>query len=277
MPITGFLRVQEFRRTIKKNVFLAALCAFCGSAYADGLADLKQALVRLQAESQISAVLDSMIVSQRGEDSDRVVKRGKVQVFLKDGTDGLQVTYSNEVMRNIEAEARAKIANEEAETPTLDALRELSATDFRTMLSAASSLERRLSQAQFVEETTTQYQGQPARVLHFTLPVESVINDKKTRGYVSKFESEYRVTIADDGSPLESHFEYRGKGRAYIVIRVEAFGSNSAQYQVMNGRLLRVRSEDKSGYSSTFGDGESVETYTLKPSQSAASTIALQP
>ena len=84
------------------------------------------------------------------------------------------------------------------------------------------------------------------------------------------------MIIADDGSPLESHFDYRGKGRAYIVIRVEAFGSNSSQYKVLNGRLLRVRSENKSGYSSTFGDGETTETYTLNPTMDASSVVALQ-
>lgn len=264
------------RNTYAHSILLSAAVTLSTTAFADGLSDLKQALTRLQTESNISAVMDSSIISQRGEDKDRVIKKGHVQVQLKDGGDGLQVTYSNAVLRKIETESREKIANEEAETPTLDALRNLSATDFRSMLSAASSLERRLSQAKFIEETNTVFQGKPARVLHFTLPVESVISDKKTRGYVSKFESEYRVVIADDGSPLESHFEYRGKGRAYIVIRVEAFGSNSAQYKVLNGRLLRVRSENKSGYSSTFGDGESTETYTLNPTMDTSSVVALQ-
>ena len=156
-----------------------------------------------------------------------------------------------------------KVEDESTPTPTLMAVNSIATTELRAMLSATVNIQRRLSQAIFIDEKPIEREGKQFRLLEFTLPLESIIDDKRTRGYVKKFESSYRVLIDEAGIPVETKLSFHGKGRAYVVLRVEAMGAGMSQYEVIGDRLVCVRSEYQNGWDSTFGEGEFTEVQEL--------------
>jgi hypothetical protein len=226
------------------------------NAIADGLSDLKGALERLNGSELITAYYQSQFleISDADDEDDRKENNGLVKVQISDSEQGLQVTYDQAVMNKIEAESMQKSLDEKSDTPTLNAVRDINATRMRNLLSAAPNLLRRIAKAEFVGEEQHEFEGQPARLLTFSLPLEAIIDDKKTREYVSKFEGKYSILIDDNGVPLESKTQFKGKGRAFVILSVKANSSNYNRYQVIDNRLVRVHNEYRREFSSTFGD-----------------------
>jgi hypothetical protein len=235
------------------------------NAIADGLSDLKSALERLNGSGPITAYYETQFleVSDADDKDDRKENSGLVKVQLTDSEQGLQVTYSQEVMNKIEAESMQKNLDEETDTPTLNAVRDINATRMRDLLSAGQSLQRRIAKAEFVSEEQQNIEGRPARLLTFNLPLDAIIDDKKTREYVSKFEGKYSILIDSSGVPLESKTKFNGKGRAFVILSVKANSSNYNRYQIINNRLVRVQNEYQREFSSTFGDNSETGNSTL--------------
>lgn len=245
---------------------LAISCSVLGivqPSHADGLSDLKSALSRLKGKSPIAGVLESTVLENRGEGKDKIERKGNVAINLKDDEQGLQITFSHQVLQNVDQESSEKIKDEDADTPTLNAVRRLEATELKTILSSASSLARRLEQATFIDEQPIEYHGEAMRLLNFELPMETIVSDKKTREYVDKFEGNFQVIIQEDGTPLETQLKFKGKGRAYIVLSLKAYGSGVTKFKVVDERLVTVSQEFTSGYESTFGERETTETLLL--------------
>lgn len=240
-------------------------------AQADGLNDMKNALNRLQGNSQINAELASTTLNNR----DEKITKGEVKVWLKDDETGLQVLYSDDILEKMELEARQRIEDEDAETVTLNAIDRINATELHEMLSAASSLLRRIDQAQFVDEQQDQYKDETVRLLRFNIPVEQIIRDKKTRSYVSKFSASYTIWIDDDGTPLQTRLEYSGKGRAYLFFKITASGSETAKYQVVDDRLVMLTQESNNENDTSFGVYENQEMRTLQVQENELNTAQL--
>ncbi len=253
MPCKPLSSLQLFSLGSTLSVLLLSASL---SAKADGLNDLKAALERLNGNSPIKASyqVEFLDVSDADDEQERRETSGEVGVRVIDNDDGLQIIYSQEVMQLVETEAMQRTHDEEAETPTLNAIRDISARGLRNTLSASASLQRRLAKAEFVSEVAKEFEGKPARLLSFNLPLDAIISDKKTREYVKKFEGNYTILIDENGVPIEAKEEFNGKGRAFIVLSVSAASSAYNRYQVVGDRLLRIRNTYSSEFSSSFGD-----------------------
>lgn len=239
---------------------------------ADGLADLKTALTRLQGQQPIQAEL----ISTFADTHDEQLVEGKVQALLTANQTGFHLTYPITELAKIEEERVAKLKNENITSPTFDAAQKLNAIDLTKMLSSSDNLARFIEQAIFLKEEITELQGQRVRLLTFDLAMETLMTNKKTRKYVDDFSASYQIWIANDGTPLESKLSYEGSGSAYLVLSIEAYGSNTEYYQVRNNRLLLVKAESTRGSKSFFGDFERKEqkTLTLMPnSENIFSTL----
>ena len=119
---------------ISNLALLAALCHF--SVAASGLDDLKNALKSLQGKAAIAAEIHSSFADVRDEES----WSGKVNVLLNADEQGLQIQYVKDVLLQMELEAQAKSLNEDAPTPTLDAVAKLNAINLHKFLSVATDL-----------------------------------------------------------------------------------------------------------------------------------------
>ncbi len=230
---------------------------------ADGLSELKNALNRLQSSDSITLELESLTIDTEGEGNDKIITPGGIKVWLKDNASGLQVFYSDDVLNSLEHEARLKAEDEEVQTPTLNAVDGIDASELHSMLSASSSLLRDINQAQFIDEKQAVHKGQDSRLLRFKLPMEFFISDKKVRSYVNEFEAQYFVWIDRDGAPIESRIEFNGRGRVLLFFKISAKGSTFSNYQVLDDRLLVVRKQSYFQNASNLGVFENSEVKTL--------------
>ncbi|QGX39576.1 hypothetical protein [Permianibacter aggregans] len=249
------------RPTPQRIILGVSVLLLAGVASADGLADLQSALQILQAQEKIQAQVISEFAETRDPDDPK--RSGFVRFQLTDDHHGLQVHYDRETLRKLEQERQLRTQNEDADTPTLNALSRLDAIDLNAMVAAAANLQRSLQRAEFISEQPRLVDGKPVRTLRFALPLEAVLQDKKTRGYVSSFDAHLEIDIDERGVPLTLRRQYHGKGRAYLVISIEAYGQQTERFQVINNRLISIHNHSESGWRSTFGDGNTVSQRAL--------------
>lgn len=238
---------------------------FCGTARADGLADLNAALARLQRQTPIKAQVESKSWRREGEGKEAEEDSGQATVTVEGGPAGLQVLYGKDLLAKVEAEQRAKVKDPKARTPIGFALGEMKATELRSMVSAADALSREIEEAVFSAEKVDSYKGKPARLLSFTLSLDKV--PEKDRKYVKKFDGGIEVWIAADGMPLASRFHFDVSGRAFVVVSFTQKTDETRQYGVSGDHLLLLRKESRNA---TSGAGEKVESKIVK-------TLQLQP
>ncbi|MRV74140.1 hypothetical protein GJ700_20740 [Duganella sp. FT92W] len=233
-----------------------------GAARADGLADLKGALQRLHASTPVKGVLKAETSRKVGEGSDVDEYAGSAAVTVEDGAQGLRLQYGRDLLARMDADQLAAAKNPNAKTPALYALKELGPDDLRPMVSAAENLARHIERATFKEEKSAEWQGKPARQLTFTVPVK-VLSDRE-RKYLKEFDGVFDVWIAQDGTPLASHLNWRGAGRAYVVVSFEVRQEVRSTYALSGDRLLTTRLESRF---SNAGAGEKSEVKTVKTLQ----------
>ena len=241
---------------------MGMLSFVCSVAQADGLTDLKTALVRLQGQAPLKASIEAKTWSRQGDGKELEETNGLASVMVDDGSRGLQVLYSKEMLARLEVEEHAKEKNSKAKTPTLSAFKEFNSTELRPMISASSSMLRALEKHVFKSEKTESYNGKPARLLNFDFPLEKLPED--ARKYVKKFEGSLDIWIAADGTPLASRSTQNMSGRAFVVVSFENKVESESVYTQVGDRLLTVRKETKN---SSSGMGEKGETKVVKTLQ----------
>ncbi len=243
-------------------------CFFAFSAFAenDNVTRLKDALRKLEGKAPISAVYErnNTEISDADDKDDRKETTGSISVSVAIDDAGLHITYPQLVLETMELEAQAQAADEEADTPTLNAVGSVNAKSFSYQLSAAKSILRRIEKATFIEDENITYNGNPATVVRFSLPLESIITDAKTRSYVSKFEGIYSIIMDENGYPIQIDTEFNGKGRAFLVLSVKVKNSESSVFTVIDDRLVRLQHEYENEIQSSFGDNVSIGKNTMK-------------
>jgi hypothetical protein len=253
-------------RALNTAITLVAFSlTFNAVAETEGLGLLKNALGELQGSLPISAIYQRTYkdISDADAKDDRKETFGLMTVLVTNDDQGLQVVYPQTLLSTIEEESSAKAVDEEADTPTLNAVNGINAAGLRDQLSSANKMLREINKATFIDEQATTYNNSPARLLRFNLPLEAIINDAKTRDYVSTFEGVYKIVIDENGVPLETQLEFNGKGRAFIVLSVKVDNSEVSKFEVIDNRLVRVHHEYSNAISSTFGDNISSGQNTL--------------
>lgn len=243
----------DFNKALKIPISLICLSLSSVNSYAGGLEDLKAALSRLKGHTPVKAQITNRFEQARGSGADVDVKKGEVTVEASDNEQGLSVLYDANLLRLIDEEEKARVEDEDAQTPTLMGLNNNMGTmDMRVKFSSAAHMEKRLMQANLVSEEEIERDGQRLRKLQFDLPIDAIISDKTTRKYVDKFDANYSIVIDDSGYPVESEMSFKGKGRAYIVLSVKAEVSNRSTYQVYGERLLQMTNEYEGKFTSSL-------------------------
>lgn len=241
---------------------LFVLLSLSGSAQADGLSDLKAALARLHGQAPIKAVLEARTWVRHGDGKDLEEDQGQASVSIDDNARGLQIFYSKDMLARAESEERAKEKDPKSKTPTLGAMREFDSNALRPMIWAAANLSRMMEKAKLKTEKADTYNGKPARLLSFDIPIDSL--SEKDKKYVKKFDGGIDVWIAADGTPLGSRSHQNVSGRAFIVISFESKNEDEQVYQLVGDRLIAVRMVSSHSGS---GAGEKMEARSTKTLQ----------
>jgi hypothetical protein len=245
-----------------KAIGLIGLLCLCSVAQADGMTDLKSALNRLQAQSNVKAVMEVKSSRKQGEDKESIETSGQINVNLEDGSRGMQISFPKEVLNKLEQEARARIKDKESKSPTRQASFDVNTEESQMMLSAVNVLQRQIEEASFKGEKNESYNGKPARLLTFEFGMERLPASAKK--YIKSFESRLEIWINAEGTPLASKLVEQGNGRAFIVVSFQQASEEHNVYQVVGDRLLIARRESKNKSS---GAGERADTKVIKTLQ----------
>lgn len=248
-----------------RRFLILALLAAALPAHADGLADLRAALVRGAVQGPCKAQLDTSTVRKLGEGKDADEEQGSASVMVDDGTRGMNLAYSKEILARIDAEQRARVKDPNSKTPTLLALGELGPDDVVTMVSSASGMQRTLDKARFRSERAETYQGKPARALSFDIPMSTL--SARDLKYTKKFEAVFDVWIAPDGTPLASRMRQTRSGRAFLVVSFDATFEDQRVYGLVGERLVTLRRE-LTGKASGAGERDDSRVITTLQPQS---------
>ncbi|MFC3178610.1 hypothetical protein [Undibacterium amnicola] len=249
------------RNKLLLSTFAISMCATT-LAHADGLADLKTALTRLQGQTPLKAVVEAKTWNRQGEGKDQEETHGLASVSVEESPRGLHVLYSKDMLAKLEVEERQREKDKKAKTPTLSALNEVNSSALRPMISAAGSLSRSLEKANFKSEKLDVFNGKPARLLNFEMSMDKL--SERERKYLKKFDGQIDVWIAADGTPFASRLTQAVSGRAYVVISFEMKNEEEWIYGTVGDRLVALKKESKN---SGAGMGEKSEGKVTKTLQ----------
>lgn len=231
-----------------------------GAARADGLSDLKAALVRVNGQAPIKGLVDLRTWHRPGNAPEP--DQGQVVLTVEDNADGLRLAYSRDMVARIDADQRARARDPDVKTPTLSAVRSFDSTDIMPMVSAVTWFGRLLDRAVFKAERSDTYAGKPARLLTFEIPITAL--SKRERKYAKRIESLLEIWTAADGTPLATRSTQTVFGRAFVVVSFEARSEEENVFSVVRGRLVTLR---KMTRTTASGAGEQDERKTVKTLQ----------
>jgi hypothetical protein len=232
-------------------------------AWADGLADLKAALARLQGSSPVKGQFELNLQRRQGDGADAEESQAQLNITLEDGPQGLQVLFGRELLARIEAEQRAVADNPKAKTYTLNALNELQVSDLKRVIAAAPAIARTLQAARFKEEKPEAWNGKPARLLSFEMPLDKL--PERQRKYVKQFDGSFEIWIAADGTPLASRVRQRVSGRAFVVVSFQSANDEERSYGVVGDRLVMLQHETRSTASGAGEKDDRKQTTRFQP------------
>lgn len=222
---------------------LCTMVMLCPWAMADGLADLRKTLAQLHTADSIAIDVQFRLFGRTGEAEELIDREGLINLRLEDGPKGVHIVYPENVVALLHKEELAKIADENVKNSALNAVGEFDYWEWRELMYPASQLELALERLTFLSEQEESFNGAPARLLTFSLPIEKI--DKKYRKYIKKYHHRFSLWIDQNGVPLASEMTEAGSGRVFLVVGFHFQNSVSMSYQQRGSRLIGMRREVK--------------------------------
>lgn len=226
---------------------------FVPLAKADGVSDLKATLANLQDETKIRAKVSVKLEKTSGEGKVLEQKTGSATLQLEASAQGINISYSPELLKQLAAEqiALENTDGAQVKTATLAALEAINADNLRKMTDVSDYLTSKLNRATFRNVQADMFQGQTARQLIFDLRSSKL--SKKEQAYVKQYEGILKVWVSEAGIPLASTCEENYTGRAYLVVNFKITQKESILYTLVNQHLVATRYET---HNKSAGGGE---------------------
>ncbi|HEY1771883.1 MAG TPA: hypothetical protein VGH91_01675 [Gammaproteobacteria bacterium] len=238
---------------------LVLLCLTCASAQADALTDLTAKLKTLEAPTAVKGTLDA---SYDEFDAKGVADKTKSARFKLDidGSDGLQMHLSPELVQTLSAEETANAADPEKPTPNMDLLREMNPLRIQHMLSAAPTLLRDLDGATGQVTKPAKLGGADVIQLTVSLPFRA---PKKDSDAAKDWQDTFTVWLDSQGMPLQVQDQIHAKFcKFFLCVTVD--DSYSDTLHVVGGRLVITALSQEHQQSGLGQDAHTKTTATLQ-------------
>jgi hypothetical protein len=166
---------------------------------ADPIGDVRSALERLTGREPIRATyeLQQNVAAEGKFGNDKF--NGKVAVELEGDANGVRIVFSRPLLDTLDREQTARARNPNLDTPTVSAVREVDPVGTAEAIDFAPSLGRLLDGAKLVSDTTSTWQGKPARAL--VVRVTDRV-DSEDAGKVKILENKLTLWLGTDHVPL---------------------------------------------------------------------------
>ena len=224
--------------------------------FADGLADVRATLQKLQSDQPLRARVEIKTRRLGGESDKQKQSQAISAVIVESGPQGLTLSWSPEQIKQSRKAAWAATANPDAPLSDLATLKALGGGEALNLLDAADPLRRGLEKAVLQEDKRDIYQGKPVRLLVIRVDLGL---DEEERKALKSSEAILKLWLDGDGVPLAMERDIQAKFSKFLIgFRVHEH--ETREFQRAGGRLVVIRaSKDSSG----SGFGHSDESHTM--------------
>jgi hypothetical protein len=225
--------------------------------FADGLADVRATLQKLQSDQPLRARVEVKTRRLGGESEKQKQSQSTSAVIVESGLEGLRLSWSPEQIKQSRKAAWAATNNPDAPQSDLATLKALAAGEALNLLDAADPLRRGLEKAVLREDKGDTYRGKPVRLL--VIGVELGLDEEERKALKSS-EATLKLWLDGDGVPLAMERDIQAKFSKFLIgFRVHEH--ETREFQRAGGRLVVTRaSKDSSG--SGFGHSDESHTTT---------------
>lgn len=238
-----------------RHAALLLLLVAAASLRAEGLADLRAALQKLQATQPVKATAECQSWSRSGKSGKEKITQGQARARLEDGPHGLQLGWDKAELLRVAAASKAKDAGPK------QAMDLISGEKAKDLLDAASALLEELQDAQIQEDKPDTWNSKPARLLAFKIEPKDM--DAEDRKHIKAFSSILKVWMDADGTPLAAARQMDLKG-SFLLISFEAHESGRSTFARLGDRLVAVHQEEETAGSGAGQQGSQKRTIDLK-------------
>jgi len=225
--------------------------------FADGLADVRATLQKLQSDQPLRARVEINTRRLGGESDKQKQSQATSSLIVESGPQGLTLSWSPEQIKQSRKAAWTQTANPDAPKSDLATLKALAAGEALNLLDAADPLRRGLEKAVLQEERRDTYQGKPVRLL--VIKVDLGLDEEERKALKSS-EAILKLWLDGEGVPLAMERDIQARFSKFLIgFRVHEH--ETREFQRAGGRLVVTRaSKDSSG--SGFGHSDESHTTT---------------
>ena len=225
--------------------------------FADGLADVRATLQKLQSDQPLRARVEINTRRLGGESDKQKQSQAISSLIVESGPQGLTLSWSPEQIKQSRKAAWTQTANPDAPKSDLATLKALAAGEALNLLDAADPLRRGLEKAVLQEERRDTYQGKPVRLL--VIKVDLGLDEEERKALKSS-EAILKLWLDGEGVPLAMERDIQARFSKFLIgFRVHEH--ETREFQRAGGRLVVTRaSNDSSG--SGFGHSDESHTTT---------------
>lgn len=227
---------------------------------ADPIGEVRAALDRLAAREPVRATyeLQHSVASEGKFDNNKF--NGKVTVELEGDANGVRFVFPRHLLDTLGREQLARARNPELDTPTVSAIREVDPVITAEAIDFAPSLARLLDGAKLVSDTTSTWQGKPARVLVVRVPDRI---EKEDASRVKVLENKLTLWLGADLVPLAA--EHFGHVKVSVfLLKMESRDKKSWHLARVADRLVCARFERTQSSSGMGQKGNETVVATLR-------------
>lgn len=196
------------------KLLLLFLLAAPALLFADGLADVRATLQKLQSDQPLRARVEIKTRRLGGESDKQKQSQAISAVMVESGPQGLTLSWSPEQIKQSRKAAWAQTANPDAPESDLATLKALAAGEALNLLDAADSLRRGLEKAVLQDDKRDTYQGKPVRLLVIRVDLRL---DEEERKALKSSEAILKLWLDGDGVPLAMERDIQAKFSKFLI------------------------------------------------------------
>ena len=223
--------------------------------FADGLADVRAALQKLQSDQPLRARVEIKTRRSGGESNKQKQSESVSSVIVESGAEGLKLSWPADQIKQARKAAWAETTNPDAPKSEIATLKALEAGHALNLLDAADPLRRGLERARLLEDKPNTYKGKPARLL--VIRIELALDEEERKALKSS-EAIEKLWLDGEGIPIAMDRTIDAKFSKFLI-GFKIHEHETREFQRAAGRLVTTSSTKESSGS---GFGHSEESHT---------------
>ena len=235
------------------------LLLFAVPLHADGLADVRAALSRLNGRDLIKGTYDVQRVVANDGKFDKTKFTGRAAIEVESDAAGVRLTFSRALLDQVTREQNQEARDPKLSTPTLSAVHAIGPVVAAEVLDFAPRILQKIEGAKVVEDRPAAYAGKPARMVVFHLADKS----GGGMGKVTYSENKLTLWLAADNVPVAAQESVRAK-YSFLFFKADATSKRNWTFARVGDRLVNLHFDENEKQSGMGQNGDQSVVGTLR-------------